>query len=97
MPVVRVECAIYVALAGGKGENAPAADVTRALQNAINATDGTVTINDDSMGEDPCPDHVKHFCARVMRSGKTYYYVCLEGQTINFKQGGIPDTPNRRR
>ncbi|VBT14647.1 hypothetical protein [Burkholderia pseudomallei] len=84
-----VQCAVYGALAKGSPNGTAAADVSVALQKALDKSpEGTVTINNTTMNGDPCPGYDKHFGAVVVRDGKPRYFACAEGQTINFEVGG---------
>jgi hypothetical protein len=82
----KVTFAVYGALVGGNSDNAKAADVTDALQKAINNTDGEVVkIDNKNLGPDPAKGTQKHFGAIVvLASGKSKAFACLENQTIDF-------------
>lgn len=81
MSDLTVKIAVYGAtLANGTSQ---AADVTQALQNAINKQ-GTVVINNANMGIDPSPGNVKSFGAVVLNNGVPQDYACQENQSINF-------------
>lgn len=97
MSEITVRYAVYGALAKGNENDAQAADVTSALQNAINdpkSDGGIVTINNASMGGDPSKGNGKgngkHFGAAISRDGGMFYFACAEGQTIAFQHGGRP-------
>lgn len=91
MSGVTVEFAAYGALAGGNENKAQAANVMAQLQNAINSMDCIVKINNDNLGGDPSPGNQKHLGAQITRKGGTYYYACVEGQTIDFTHGGYAE------
>ncbi|CBJ40430.1 hypothethical protein (plasmid) [Ralstonia solanacearum CMR15] len=84
-----VKFAVYGALSSGSPDGTAAANVTQALQAAINASKpfGNVRIDNKSMKGDPCPNADKHFGATVIRNGQDVYFACKEGQTINFLVG----------
>lgn len=85
MGALQVKVAIYGALCGGQ-DQMHALDVTSQLQAALDApgNNGVVTINNDSMGGDPCRGTTKAFGAVVALNGVPLFYACLEDQTIDF-------------
>ena len=85
MGALQVKVAIYGALCGGQ-DQMRAMDVTAQLQAALDAAgnNGIVSINNDSMGGDPCRGTTKAFGAVVALNGVPLFYACLEGQTIDF-------------
>jgi hypothetical protein len=90
MSSVTVEHAVYGALASGHENSAQAADVTSALQNAINSSGAFETINNGNMGEDPSVGNTKHFGATIRRDSGAHYHACEDDQTIDFKYRGRP-------
>lgn len=84
MAALTVQIAVYGALDGGNENKAQAVDVTAALQAAIDANQGVVTINNTTMGGDPSKGNGKHFGAVVALDGTARYFACKEGQTIDF-------------
>lgn len=92
MSALTVNFAVYGALAGGNENSTQAIDVTTALQNAINATQGIVKINNTTMGQDPSKGNGKHFAASVSLDGVPQSYACKEGQTIDFYHWIAPTT-----
>jgi hypothetical protein len=79
--------AVYGALRDGNQDNTEAADVTVALQTALNNSpnkNGVVTINNAAMGGDPAVGVQKHFGAIVEVDGVRRPFACLENQTIDF-------------
>jgi hypothetical protein len=79
--------AVYGGLAGGNQDNTQAADVTAALQVALNNSpngNGVVRINNANLGIDPAPGVQKHFGAIVEVDGVRRPFACLENQTIDF-------------
>ena len=85
MSTLTVKFAVYGALCGGD-DNMHAFDATTQLQAALNSSSnkGIVTINNDSMGGDPCRGTTKHFGAVVDLDGVPLYFACKEGQTVDF-------------
>jgi hypothetical protein len=84
---LRVIFAVYGALRGGGQDDAEAADVTAALQTALNNSpngNGVVRINSANMGGDPAPGVQKHFGAIVEVDGVRRPFAYLENQTIDF-------------
>ena len=82
---VNVLFAAYGALRDGNSDKTEAAEVTRALQRAIDNTVGeVVVINNANMGGDPAVGVVKHFGAIVDVNGRRRTFACQEGQTIDF-------------
>jgi len=82
---VNVIFAVYGALRDGNSDKTEAADVTRALQKALDNTVGEVVqINNANMGGDPASGVVKHFGAIVDVNGRRRAFACQEGQTIDF-------------
>ena len=84
---LRVILAAYGALRGGNQDNTEAANVTAALQQAINNSpngNGVVRINNANMGGDPAVGVVKHFGAIVEVDGVQRAFACQENQTIDF-------------
>ena len=82
-----VRFAVYGALRGGNQDNTEAADVTQALQTAINNSpngNGVVKINNANMGGDPAKGVGKHFGALVEVDGVPRAFACQENQTIDF-------------
>ena len=63
-----------------------ARDVTTQLQAALDApgNGGVVTINNDSMGGDPCRGKTKFFGAVVSLNGVPLYFACAEGTMVDF-------------
>lgn len=92
MSALTVNFAVYGALAGGNENSTQAIDVTAALQNAINATQGIVNINNTTMGQDPSKGNAKHFAASVSLDGVAQPYACQEGQSIDFYHWITPTT-----
>ena len=82
-----VRFAVYGALPGGEESNAQAFDVTAQVQAAVNQSGGKVACDNATFG-DPSPNNQKHFAAVVNRGGTDFYFACLEGQTIDFRNGG---------
>ena len=91
MNEITVEFAVYGALKNGDENDCRAADVKTLLQKLIDSQEGIVTIDNSTMGGDPCPGNGKHFGAQITRSDGTYYYACQEGQKIDFCHGGWPE------
>jgi hypothetical protein len=82
---LNVISAVYGALRDGNPDKTEAADVTRALQRALDNTVGeVVTINNANMGGDPAFGVVKHFGAVVDVNGRRRAFACQEGQSIDF-------------
>jgi hypothetical protein len=82
---VKVIFAVYGALRDGDSDKAEAADVTQALQTAINNTVGEVIkIDNTNMGGDPARRVKKHFGAIVEINGRRRAFACEENQTIDF-------------
>ncbi|SNT18914.1 hypothetical protein SAMN05421640_2745 [Ekhidna lutea] len=88
MSEIKVEFAVYGALKHGISNSGKAMDVKTTLQNLIIQNKGVVTITNTYMGGDPCLGNTKQFGAQIQRDGATYYFACLEGQTIDFEHGG---------
>lgn len=84
MAALTVKYAVYGALAGGNENNSQAVDVAIALQAAIDASQGIVTIDNTTMGGDPSHGNQKHFGACVALDGQDRFFACQEGQTIDF-------------
>jgi hypothetical protein len=84
MSALTVNFAVYGALAGGNENSTQAIDVARVLQDAINASQGIVKIDNTTMGQDPSKGNDKHFAASVSLDGVPQPYACKEGQTIDF-------------
>ncbi|WP_206954151.1 hypothetical protein [Trinickia acidisoli] len=86
---LKVQFAVYGALAQGSPDGTAASDVADALQRAIEESNpyGKVAINNQTLRGDPCPGYQKHFGATVVRDGIPRYFACVEGQTINFEVG----------
>jgi hypothetical protein len=82
-----VKFAVYGALPGGNESDAQAFDVTALVQAIVNESGGTVACDNASFG-DPSPGNNKHFAAVVNRRGTDLYFACIEGQTIDFRNGG---------
>ena len=82
-----VKFAVYGALPGGDESTAQAADVTAIVQATVNESGGPIACNDATFG-DPSFGNQKHFAAVVNRGGTDFYFACLEGQTIDFRNGG---------
>jgi len=82
---VTVRFAVYGALRDGDSDKTEAADVTAALQAAINKTAGEVVrIDNQTLGPDPAEGVRKHFGAIVDVNGRTRAFACEEDQTIDF-------------
>lgn len=93
MSDIKVTYAVYGALAGGNENNTQAVNVTEALQNCIDASQGIVTINNENMGGDPSVGNKKHFAALCYTDGQNNVpFACIEGQTIDFHHWLKPDT-----
>jgi hypothetical protein len=89
MSKITVEFAVYGALYDGNPDISLVSNVKPSLQTAIDSSsDGRVVINNETMGGDPCPLYLKGFGATIIRDEITRYYVCTEGQTVNFSQSG---------
>jgi hypothetical protein len=89
MSKITVKFAVYGALYDNDPNISLANDVKFQLQNAIDSSsDGLVVINNESMGSDPCPLYLKGFGATIIRDEVLRYYVCTEGQTVNFRKSG---------
>lgn len=88
MSGIKVDFAVYGALKDGNENNGRAMNVKKILQNLINQNNGIVTITSSYMGGDPCLGYTKQFGAQIRRKGHTFHYACLEGQTIDFENGG---------
>ena len=88
MSKIKVDFAVYGALKNGISYDGKAMNVKEILQNLINQNNGVVTITSSYLGGDPCLGFTKQFGAQVQRSDGTYYFACLEGQTIDFSSGG---------
>lgn len=85
MGALQVQIAIYGALCGGQ-DGMHARDVTAQLQAALDSSgnEGVVSINNDTMGGDPCHGTTKAFGAVVLLNGQPLYFACQEGQTVDF-------------
>ena len=84
---LRVIFAAYGALRGGNQDNTEAANVTAALQQAINNSpngNGVVRIDDATIGVDPAVGVLKHFGAIVEVDGVRRAFACQQNQTIDF-------------
>lgn len=92
MSALTVNWAVYGALAGGNENSTQAIDITNTLQNAINATQGIVKIDNSMVGQDPSKGNTKHFGASVSLDGVAQVYACQEGQTIDFYHWLAPTT-----
>ena len=92
MSALKVNFAVYGALAGGNENSTQAIDVSVALQNAIDASQGIVNISNATMGQDPSPKNTKHFAALVTLDGVAQPYACEENQTIDFYHWIAPGT-----
>ncbi|MEQ8906323.1 hypothetical protein [Ekhidna sp.] len=88
MSEIKVDFSVYGALKDGNETNGRAMDVKTILQNLINQNKGVVTITSSYLGGDPCMGYTKQFGAQVQRPGGTYHFACMEGQTIDFTNGG---------
>jgi hypothetical protein len=84
---LQVKFAVYGALPNGDRSEARAFDVTSVVQATLNRSGGPVACNNNTFG-DPSPGSQKHFAAVVTRGGKDFHFACIEGQTIDFAQGG---------
>ena len=84
MSVLTVQFAVYGSLNGGNENKSQAVNVQQALQSAIDASQGIVTINNSTMGGDPSKGNDKHFAAIVSLDNSPQYFACEEGQTIDF-------------
>jgi hypothetical protein len=85
--MLKVIFAAYGALRDGNQDNTEAADVTVALQQAIDNSprgNGVVRIDNTSMGGDPADGVGKHFGAIVEVDGVRRAFACQENQTIDF-------------
>jgi hypothetical protein len=82
-----VRFAVYGALPGGNESDAQGFDVTAVVQAAVNQSGGAIACDNATFG-DPSPGNQKHFAAVVNRSGTDLYFACVEGQTIDFRNGG---------
>ncbi len=80
--------AVYGALKAGSAQGGQAADVTALLQTLLKAG-SVVSINNGSMGGDPCFGFTKAFGACVVRQDQKYLYACQEGQQVDFSTGGF--------
>ena len=86
MPL-KVVFAVYGALTDGSQDSTAAADVTAALQEAMDESPNkneVVRIDDEHMGEDPAPGVTKHFAAIVEVDGVARPFACGQNQTIDF-------------
>ena len=91
MPILAaltVKFAVYGALDKGNENRSQAANVQNALQSAIDANQGIVTIDNTTMGGDPSHGNVKHFGAIVALDSVDRYFACQEGQTVDFFHTG---------
>lgn len=88
----QVKFAVYGALQGGNADAAHAVDVRSRLEEQLKAN-GTLRIDNITMGIDPAPGTVKQFCAIVSVGGKDCAFACQEGQTINFCVPSAPGVP----
>ena len=88
LATLTVKFAVYGALDKGNENRSQAANVQNALQGAINANQGIVTINNTTMGGDPSHGNVKHFGAIVTLDSVDRYFACQEGQTVDFYHTG---------
>ncbi len=84
MSDLTVNFAVYGALAGGNENSTQAIDVTKALQAALNVSQGIVNINNATMGQDPSPNNPKNFAALVTHNGVAQPFACAENQTVDF-------------
>lgn len=84
--IIQVKSAVYGVL--DEGNAARSVDVTRRLQEQIDASNGVVTINNGTMGSDPAFGTLKHFRATVSILGTDQAFTCQEGETVDFSQGG---------
>jgi hypothetical protein len=84
---LRVLFAVYGGLKNGNQDSTQAADVTGALQTALDTSpngNGVVKIDNANMGGDPAVGVQKHFGAIVEVDGVARPFACLENQTIDF-------------
>ena len=63
--------------------------MTSLVQGIVSRSGGPVTCDIQTFG-DPSPGNGKHFGALVNRNGSDFHFACSEGQTIDFRYGGIP-------
>ena len=88
MKRIKVDFAVYGSLKGRNEINGMAMDVRLVLQKLIDENKGVVTIDNKCMGGNPL-GKTNILGAQVQRQDGTYHFACQEGQTINFKQGGM--------
>lgn len=88
MSGIKVDFAVYGALKDGNENNGRAMNVKAILQDLINQNNGIVKISSSYMGGDPCMGYTKQFGAQIRRKGGVFHYACMEGQTIDFENGG---------
>jgi hypothetical protein len=82
--IIEVKFAVYGALQDDNTHSMRAIDVTRRLQQQIDAHGGIVAINNTSMGSDPAFGIKKQFGAIVSVNGQDFPFTCQEGQTLVF-------------
>lgn len=82
--IIDVKFAVYGALQEGNSHSMRAIDVTRQLQQQIDAHGRIVVINNTSMGSDPAFGIKKQFGAIVSVNGHDLPFACQEGQTLVF-------------
>jgi hypothetical protein len=82
--IIEVKFAVYGALQDDNAHTMHAIDVTRQLQQQIDAHGGIVAINNTSMGSDPAFGIKKQFAAIVSVNGQDLPFACQEGQTLVF-------------
>ena len=88
MKKIKVDFAVYGSLKGGNEINGRAMDVKLTLQELIDQNKGIVTINSQYMGVNPT-GKMNTLGAQIRRQDGTLHFACQEGQTINFKLGGM--------
>ncbi|MCS0580464.1 hypothetical protein NX784_02570 [Massilia pinisoli] len=82
--IIDVKFAVYGALQDNNTNSMQAIDVTRQLQQQIDAHGGIVAINNTTMGSDPAYGVQKQFGAIVSVNGQDTPFACQEGQTVVF-------------
>jgi hypothetical protein len=89
MATITVQMAVFGAQPSTNQNQA--ANVTAALQKAINASStGLVQITDTTMGTDPSYGNLKSFGAVVTVNGVPQYFACQENQEVNFYPSTSP-------
>lgn len=84
--IIEVKFAVYGALQDNNTNSIQAIDVTRQLQQQIDAHGGIVAINNTTMGSDPAYGIKKQFGAIVSVNGQDMPFACQEGQTVAFNR-----------